>query len=95
MKVAFHPEAARELLEAPAWYRERSAVAAVPFAGEVSAAIERIEDRPGSWKRYLQGSRRVSLSNFPFSIIYRERREDIEIIAVAHHRRRPGYWTER
>jgi toxin ParE1/3/4 len=32
---------------------------------------------------------------FPFSLIYRVTVEAIEVIAIAHHRRRPGYWMQR
>jgi hypothetical protein len=32
---------------------------------------------------------------FPFSFIFRVESKFIEIIAVAHHRRRPGFWSSR
>jgi hypothetical protein len=35
------------------------------------------------------------LPHFPFSLVYRVRHAEIEIVAVAHHRRRPGYWRSR
>lgn len=33
--------------------------------------------------------------DFPFDIVYRYTREEIEIVAIAHHSRRPGYWKSR
>jgi hypothetical protein len=39
--------------------------------------------------------RRVPVRRFPFFVIYRERDEDLQIIAVAHQSRRPGYWRSR
>jgi hypothetical protein len=35
------------------------------------------------------------LSAFPFSIIYWVTDDAIIVLAVAHHRRRPGYWRGR
>jgi hypothetical protein len=39
--------------------------------------------------------RRYLLHKFPFSVVYLERPDFIEVIAVAHHRRKPGYWSKR
>jgi toxin ParE1/3/4 len=39
--------------------------------------------------------RRYLLHKFPFSVVYFERSDFIEVIAVAHHRRKPGYWWKR
>jgi len=35
------------------------------------------------------------LIDIPFSVDFRERLQDIQIIAIAHAKRRPGYWTKR
>jgi hypothetical protein len=32
---------------------------------------------------------------FHFDLIYREVDGLVQVLAVAHHRRRPGYWTGR
>jgi len=37
----------------------------------------------------------VTVPGFPFSIVYRETQDQILILAVAHHYRRPGYWLQR
>ena len=44
---------------------------------------------------YLHGTRRVVLNRYPFSVVFRERLHDIQIIAIAHAKRRPGYWAKR
>jgi hypothetical protein len=41
------------------------------------------------------GTRRVQIQRCPFSIIYRIQPEQLIVVAVAHHRRRPGYWQGR
>jgi hypothetical protein len=35
------------------------------------------------------------LRKFPYLIVYRQAEEGIEIVALVHGRRRPGYWRER
>jgi plasmid stabilization system protein ParE len=59
---------------------------------EVRATIDRIKDLPRSGSPHQASFRRAVLSRFPFSLVYRLVEDDIEIIAVMHHRRRPGYW---
>jgi plasmid stabilization system protein ParE len=40
-------------------------------------------------------SRRYLLRRFPYGIIYQATDEELRIVAVAHHSRRPGYWAKR
>jgi hypothetical protein len=44
---------------------------------------------------YLRGMRRVMLHRFPYFVVFRELPHKIQIIAVAHAKRRPGYWRGR
>lgn len=37
----------------------------------------------------------VLVRRFPFGVIYQPRGEQLVVIAVAHQRRRPGYWLRR
>jgi hypothetical protein len=37
----------------------------------------------------------VVLLKYPFSIIHRELPHEIQIVAVAHAKRSPGYWAKR
>lgn len=94
-RIEFHPDAERDLLEAQAWYRERSEVAAQALALEVDRAVRVISEGPERWPPTAYGDRRFVLSRFPYSILYRVRLDDVFITAVAHQRRRPGYWRHR
>jgi len=93
--VEFHPEAVAEARFAREWYETRSPVAAKAFSAEIDHAIQQISEAPNRWPTYLEGMRRYLLHRFPYSVIYREFGSRIQIIAVAHARRRPGYWKER
>ncbi len=93
--VEFHPEAIAEARAAFEWYRQRSEGVASAFLTELDHAVEHIAETPGRWPFYLQGTRRFLLRKFPFAIIYREVGETIQLVAVAHGRRKPGYWKDR
>lgn len=90
-----HPEAIAEARAARHWYESRSAAAAAAFMAELDVAIERIEEAPTAWPRYLEATRRYLLRRFPFFVVYRESGDGVQIVAVAHARRRPGYWIGR
>jgi toxin ParE1/3/4 len=85
------------LIEAEAtarWYAARSDSAAAAFSNEIDAAIAAIDEHPEAWPAYDHGTRRFLLRRFPYSVVYRVEASRILIVAVAHGRRRPGYWTE-
>lgn len=93
--VSFHPAADDELLEATTWYVERSATAAAGFVREIEHALERIAEAPERYPLTRHGRRRFVLLNYPYDVVYRVRPGVVEIVAVAHHSRRPGYWRNR
>jgi hypothetical protein len=44
---------------------------------------------------YFEGTRRYLMQRFPFSVVYRQKRRTLQIVAVAHSKRKPGYWKVR
>lgn len=84
-----HPQAIAEARSAREWYHARNAEAAEGFMAELDLAIERIEQAPPQWPLYLGETRRYLLRRFPFFVVFRETATRIEIVAVAHARRRP------
>jgi plasmid stabilization system protein ParE len=95
MTVRFHPAARVELREARLWYEERSPLSAVAFAQEVDAAVSRIAEAPMRYPVAEHGTRRVVLDRFPYNVFYRVGVEETVVVAIAHQRRRPGYWSGR
>ena len=83
-KVEFHEEASLEYEVAFEWYFVRSEQAASRFA-----------EAPQRWPGGIAGTRKLLLRRFPFAIFYRELPSLIQVLAVAHGHRRPGYWKER
>jgi plasmid stabilization system protein ParE len=94
-KIRFSSESFAEAEAAQQWYAERSLPAGKAFLEELTHAVERVSDAPEQWPRYIEGTRRYVFHRFPFSIIYREIGNDLVIVAVAHGKRRPGYWKIR
>jgi toxin ParE1/3/4 len=91
----FHPLAWEEIEGADDWYLSRSLDASLEFLHELDSAVEDILQAPQRWPKYLYGTRRLVMQRFPFSVVYLEGPDLITIIAVAHSKRRPGYWKGR
>ncbi|MBK7075209.1 MAG: hypothetical protein IPH44_23220 [Myxococcales bacterium] len=45
--------------------------------------------------RGARQARRFLFKRFPYYLIYRERDGMVEVVAVMHARRHPGYWRHR
>jgi plasmid stabilization system protein ParE len=95
MKVSFHPAARVELLKHSKWYRDRSLSAASGFEREMDHAISRIHEAPYRYPLTKRGRRRFVMIEYPFDVIYRVHEQEVQIIAIAHHSRRPEYWLRR
>jgi plasmid stabilization system protein ParE len=65
------------------------------FVTELERALLHIAEAPERWPVVESGRRRFVLRRFPFSIVYRVQSGQVEVLAVAHGRRRPGYWRDR
>src|SRR2546427_4507719 len=95
LKVALHEEAITEARAAREWYEVRSGAAAEAFMEELDRIVARIGEYPDGGAPYFEGTRRYLMQRFPFSVVYRKKRRAYEIVAVAHGRRKPGYWKNR
>lgn len=91
----FHPEAEQDFLASLEWYRERSLTTALDFERAIAKALEAISSAPRRWPSYFEQFRKYILHQFPFSIVYEELPSEIVVFAVAHARRKPGYWKDR
>jgi len=93
--VRFHPAAAQEVESTYEWYAARNVAAAQGFREELRQAVDAVAASPQTWPRYGSRARRYVFPRYPFSLVYIVRDADIEVVAVAHGRRRPGYWRSR
>jgi toxin ParE1/3/4 len=94
-EVILHIEAEADVVQALEWYAERSALAARAFVQELSHVIRLAVRSPEAWPKSFGNTRRIVFPRFPFDLVFRIRGETLEIVAVAHQRRRPSYWADR
>jgi plasmid stabilization system protein ParE len=91
------PEVEEELRDTMRWYEGRRSGLGLEFLGSVERAFTQIMDSPSRYPCWTDDDRyrRVVLPRFPFVVFYELRMDSIEIVAVAHTSRLPGYWTQR
>ena len=99
-KVRFEDEADAEYRGASRWYEARRAQLGIEFLDAVDAAIDQIVAMPraGPLVPRMPSDlpvRRHGVTRFPYHVIYIETETDVRILAIAHDRRRPGYWKPR
>lgn len=90
--VVLSPSAEADIRDAFFWYRERNALVSDAFRAEVIDVIDRLTIDPLKHPADEDGHRKRVLRRFPFSVFYDVTVLDVTVLAVAHHRRRPGYW---
>jgi plasmid stabilization system protein ParE len=100
VRVRIHPGAAADLTSAGDWYEQQLSGLGADLADELTHALETIAERPMTWPLWpgvgeSVGVRRFLLARFPFAVGYVVEGSELVVIAVAHQRRRPGYWLER
>ncbi len=94
------PEATAELEAAALWYNSRRPGLGVEFIEAFDHVLEQI-DRWPEIGPVVPGvpadipARRFPLTRFPYYVAYMEWDQVIRILAVAHDRRKPGYWFSR
>ncbi len=77
------------------WYASRNVVAAERFVDAIDVALARICADPESFPLVDRRHRACSLSRHPFRIIYRYCDDHLLVVAVAHAKRKPGFWRHR
>jgi plasmid stabilization system protein ParE len=95
LPIDIHPAARLEEDEAFEWYLERNLIAAEGFLHEIEQARSAIQTSPEAWAKYLYDTRRYLLKRYPYDVVYRVTADRIQVVAIAHGRRKPGYWADR
>ena len=97
MRLRFAPEARAEIRETRGYYLAAGPDRARAFSAEVRRALARLQRHPESGAPYEAGTRRALLDTFPYAVVYDYAgpEEGIIVVAIAHHRRQPGYWRPR
>lgn len=97
--LRFLPEAEAELRSAAEWYDDRAGLGD-ELAAEVRAATMRVAAAPEAFAlargvRSDLSVREAPVKRFPYRVVFVELAEEVRVVALAHDRRRPGYWRGR
>ena len=100
LPVRFEVEAEEELQEAAAWYERERRGFGMALLERVAETVERIRESPEGFSRAPGVPpdlhvRRALVQRFPYAVVFVGLEDEIRILAIAHGRRRPGYWRER
>ena len=96
MKVSTHSSVADELRETAKFYSERADQAlGLAFIAEFERALNFLAHNPDLGAIWRGTVRRFPLRRFPYNLVYQIKPAELMVIALAHQRRRPGYWQNR
>jgi toxin ParE1/3/4 len=90
-----HPDAEAELEQAAAYYERQRSGMGQEFRLEFEAALGRLVAHPQMYPVEIEEVRACPLRRFPYTVYYADLEDRIWLGAVAHQRRRPGYWARR
>jgi hypothetical protein len=83
------------MIDAAVWYQTQQPNLGKRLLAAVADALNRIQLNPEAYPLVEADVRRCLTRTFPFGVLFRDKPEAIEVIAVMHLRREPGYWAKR
>ena len=95
IKVRFLPAAEIELLKEVTYYSKARKGTGLRFQAAVQAALSRAATHPLGGAPSFKETRSVLVKGFPFSVVYRPSQNELLVVAIAPHRKRPQYWSSR
>lgn len=96
MNYFFNPKARIEYLEQISYYESQQAGLGARFLKAFDLAMGKVCQTPLRFKiAHPPDIRCYRLPSFPYTILYRLAEDEVEVLAVAAHRRKPQYWHQR
>lgn len=96
MKAVFLKSAQDELDAAVDYYADHASErVAEAFLQDALQTRQRLIEHPKIGKAVSKRLRALAFKHFPYTLIYQLSTDTLSIHAVAHQRRRFGYWTGR
>jgi mRNA-degrading endonuclease RelE of RelBE toxin-antitoxin system len=94
-EIKYHPKSLSEAFRSARYYdRQRKGLGA-EFFDELDRTVGELRTEPLRPRADEDGVRSWRLRRFPFRVYYVVDPDRIRALAVAHLRRRPGYWRAR
>jgi toxin ParE1/3/4 len=89
------PEAEEELRVAARFYEAEQESLGRALIQEVRRTLRFIRQHPLAAGAERGEVRVRTIARFPYRVYYRARAEEILVVAIGHHRRKPGVWRNR
>jgi hypothetical protein len=95
--MIIEPDAQKELLAAAEWYDDQREGLGEELLKAVDAALLRVDEAPMSFPtdRFDDRARRALMSRFPYAVVFVLHEGEIRVVAFAHAKKLPGYWSGR
>lgn len=94
--IQFRAAAARELADEIRYYDERYPGRGQRFAHAVDSTLSLLAEFPLAYPLlYEPDIRSAKIARFPYRVVYLVLAGTIDVLAIAHAKRRPGYWRDR
>lgn len=84
-----------DLDDAVEWYSKIQPELGKDLVLKFNEALTEIEQKPLLSQNLNENFRKINLKRFPYKLVFKIIEQEIIIIAVAHHKRKSGYWKKR
>lgn len=95
MRVSFLSPALREIIEAIEYYEDHAPGLGRALDADLQHTLDSIMANPFIGSPVEDATRRALLKRFPYGVLYRPLQDRLLVVAFAHLKRRPRYWSDR
>jgi toxin ParE1/3/4 len=96
-RIIVNAAAQLELRAAANWYSDQEAGLGEEFVSDIDGTLESLAEgahRPPIW-RPGRPYQKVLIHRFPYIVFFIHDDEKVHVLAIAHRKRKPGYWLKR
>ena len=93
--LRYHDAVFDDVADAITFYAAADPAVAKRFRGRLTNAFDAIAARPEMHARFDEGLFAVLVRGFPYFVLFSLPDDGPFVLAVAHARRQPGYWSDR
>jgi toxin ParE1/3/4 len=94
-RYRFLEEAEAEFQDAIAYLDGQSAGLGDDFIDDLESAVGHVLQYPESGSPVARHVRKWALRRFPYNLLYVVEPDEVLVLAIAAHKRRPNYWRKR
>ncbi len=95
MRIRFHELAKYDLDDAIEWYDLQLPGLGDRFKNALRQTVDKIGGHPFWFPHEEDGIYKAYIPKFPYKVLYTIDAETINVWAIAHMHRKPGYWQNR